>query len=64
MKKKTVFTSKLDINLRKKPHKCYIRSVAFYGSENWALPKIDQKYLKVLKFSAGEGWRRAVGPIM
>ena len=53
--KKTLFASKLDINLRKKPDKCYIWSVALYGSETWALPKVDQKYLKVLKCGAGEG---------
>ena len=36
-KKKTLFTSKLDLNLRKKLVKCYIWSVAFYGAETWAL---------------------------
>jgi hypothetical protein len=64
MKKKTLFTSKLDIYLRKKPDKCYIWSVALYGSETWALPKVDQKCLRVLRCSAGEGCRRAVGPII
>jgi hypothetical protein len=32
-KKKTLFTSKLDLNLRKKLVKCYIWSMAFYGAE-------------------------------
>ena len=32
-KKKTHFTNKLDLNLRKKPIKCYIWSMAFYGAE-------------------------------
>ena len=32
-KKKTLFTSKLDLNLRKKPVKCYIWSMALYGAE-------------------------------
>jgi hypothetical protein len=32
-KKKTLFTSKLDLNLRKKLVKCYIWSVALYGAE-------------------------------
>jgi hypothetical protein len=31
--KKNVFTSKLDSNLRKKPLKCYIWSLALYGAE-------------------------------
>jgi hypothetical protein len=30
-KKKTFFTSKLDLNLRKKLVKCYIWSIALYG---------------------------------
>jgi len=64
MKKKTLFARKLDINLRKKPDRCYIWSVALYSSETCALPKVDQKYLKVLKCGAGEGWRRAFGPIV
>ena len=32
-KKKTLFTSKLDLNLRKKLVKCYIWSTAFYGAD-------------------------------
>ena len=31
-KKKTLFTSKLDLNLRKRLVKCYIWSMAFYGA--------------------------------
>jgi hypothetical protein len=31
-KKKTVFISKLDINLKKKSVKCYILGIAFYGA--------------------------------
>jgi len=36
-KKKTLFTSKLGLNLRKKLVKCHILSMAFYGVENWTL---------------------------
>jgi hypothetical protein len=36
-RKKILFTSKLDIRLRKKLVKCYIRSVALYGAETWTL---------------------------
>ena len=32
-KEKTLFTSKLDLNLRKKLVKCYICSRALYGAE-------------------------------
>ena len=42
-KKKTLFTSKLDLNLRKKLIKCYIWSMALYGPETWTLRAADQK---------------------
>jgi hypothetical protein len=40
-KKKTLFTNKLDLNLRKKPVKCYIWSMALYGAETWTLRAAD-----------------------
>jgi hypothetical protein len=52
-KKKTLFTNKLDLNLRKKLVKCYIWSMALYGAENWTLRAADQKYLESF-----EMWRR------
>jgi hypothetical protein len=39
-----LFTNKLNLNIRKKPIKCYIWSIALYGAETWTLLKIDQKY--------------------
>jgi len=45
-KKKTLFTSKLDLNLRKKLIKCYIWSMGLYGAETWTLRATDQKYLE------------------
>ena len=36
-KKKNLFTSKLDLNLRKKLVKCYVWSMAVYGAETWML---------------------------
>jgi len=45
-KKKNLFTSKLDLNLRKKLTKCYIRCMALYGAETWTLRAADQKYLE------------------
>ena len=41
--KKTLFTSKLDLNLRKKLIKCYIWSMALYGAETWTLRAADHK---------------------
>jgi hypothetical protein len=45
-KKKTLFTSKLDFNLRKDLVKCYIWSIALYGAETWARRKVDEKCLE------------------
>ena len=45
-KKKTLFTSKLELNLRKTLIKCYIWSMALYGAETWTLRAADQKYLE------------------
>jgi hypothetical protein len=39
-RKKTLFTSKLDLNLRKKLVRCYIWSIAFYGAITWTLRKV------------------------
>jgi hypothetical protein len=41
-KKKTLFTSKEYLNLKKELVKCYIWSKPFYGAEIWKLKKIDQ----------------------
>jgi hypothetical protein len=42
-KKKSLFTSKLDLNLRKKLVKCYIWSMALYSADTWMLRAADQK---------------------
>ena len=54
-KKKPLFTSKLDLNLRKKLIKCYIWSMALYGAETWTLRAADQKYLESFEMWC---WRR------
>ena len=54
-KKKTLFTSKLDLDLRKKLVKCYIWSMAFYGAETLTLRAADQKYLESFEMWC---WRR------
>jgi hypothetical protein len=53
--KKTLFTTKLDLNLRKKLLKCYIWSTALYGAETWTLRKADQNYLESFEMWC---WRR------
>jgi len=63
-KKRTLFTSTLDLELRKKLVKCYIWSIAVHGAETWTLRAVDQKNLKRLKCGDGEGWKRSVGLIM
>ena len=54
-KKKTLFTSKSDFNLRKKLVICYIWSMAFYGTETWTLRAADQEYLESFELRC---WRR------
>jgi len=54
-KKKNLFTSKLDLILRKKLVKCYIWSMALYGAETWTLRATDQKRLESFEMWR---WRR------
>jgi hypothetical protein len=61
-KKKTPFTSKLDLNLRKKLVKCT------FGAQFCVVLQIGHfgKYIrntwKILRCVAGEGWRKSIGP--
>jgi hypothetical protein len=48
-KKRAVFTSKMDLELRKKLVKCYIWSVALYGAETLTLLAVYQKHLEGLE---------------
>jgi hypothetical protein len=63
-KKRVLFTSTLDLELRKKLLKCYVWSIALYGAETWTLRAVDQKHLVVLKCCTGGGWKRSIGLIM
>jgi hypothetical protein len=45
-KKRALFTSKLDLELRKKLVKCYIWHIALYGAETWTIRAADQKHLE------------------
>jgi hypothetical protein len=53
--KKTLFTSKLDLELRKKLVKCYMWNIALYGAETWTLRKLDQNYMGSFEIWC---WRR------
>jgi hypothetical protein len=54
-KKKSLFTSKLDLNIRKKLVKCYIWSIDLYVVQTLTLRKLEQKYLRSLDVWC---WRR------
>jgi hypothetical protein len=54
-KMKTLFISKLDLNLRTKLVMGYIWSTALHGAETWALRKVDPKHLESFEMWC---WRR------
>jgi len=45
-KKRALFTSTLDLELRKKLVKCYIWSIALCGAETGTLRAVDQRHLE------------------
>ena len=45
-KKRALVTGTLDLELRKKPVKCYIWSIALYGAETGTVRAVDQKQLE------------------
>jgi hypothetical protein len=53
--KGNLFTSTLDLVLRKKLVKCYIWSIALYGAETWTLRAVDHKHLEKYELWC---WRR------
>ena len=54
-RKKSTFTGKLDLYIRKKLVQCCIWSTAFYGAENQTLRKVDQKCMEKFGMCC---WRR------
>jgi hypothetical protein len=50
-----LFTSILDLELRKKLVKCYIWSIALCGAETWGPRAVDKKHLESFKMWC---WRR------
>jgi hypothetical protein len=54
-KKRALFTSTLDLELRKKLVKYYAWSIDLYGAETWTLRAVDQKHLESFEMWY---WRR------
>ena len=54
-KKRALFTTTLGLELRMKPVKCYIWSIALYGAETWTLRAVDQKHPESFEMWC---WRR------
>jgi len=54
-KKRALFASTLDLELRKKLVKSYIWSIALYSAETWMLQAVDQKHLESFEMRC---WRR------
>jgi hypothetical protein len=52
-----LFTSKMDLELRRTPVKCYIWSIALYDAETGMLQAVDQKHLESFQMWC---WRRIV----
>jgi len=50
----SLFTSTMDLELRKKLVKCYIWSIGLYGAETWTL-RADQKHMESFEMWC---WRR------
>jgi hypothetical protein len=47
--KRTLFTSTMDLELRKNLVKCYVWNIALYGAEILTLRAVDQKHLESFK---------------
>jgi len=53
--KRALFTSTLDLKLKKKLIKCYIWSITLYGAETWTIRAVDQRHLESFEMWC---WRR------
>jgi hypothetical protein len=63
-KKRTLFTSILDLELKKKLVKCYVWSIALYGAETWTFRAVDQKHLESFEICCWRRMEKSVGLIM
>jgi hypothetical protein len=57
-KKTTLFTSTLDLELRKKLVKCYTWSITLYSAEIWTLRTVDQKRLESFEMWCWRGMEK------
>ena len=48
-KKKKTTLGRFYLNLRKKPIKCHIWSIALYGAEAWKIRRVDRKYQSIFE---------------
>ena len=56
--RKSLFVSKLNLNLKKKLENCYIFSIALYGAETWTLRILDQEYLESFEMWCWRGMEK------
>jgi hypothetical protein len=63
-KKRATFTTKMDLELRKKLVKCYIWSIYLYGAETWTLRAVDQKHLESFEMWCWRRMEKIVQPII
>jgi hypothetical protein len=54
-KKRDLFSSTLDLELKMELVKCYIWSIVLYGAETWTFRAVDQKHLENFEMWC---WRR------
>jgi hypothetical protein len=54
-KERALFTSTLELELRKKLVKCYVQSIALYGAETWTLRTVYRKHMESFEMWC---WRR------
>ena len=62
--KTTLFSSRLDLDLRRKLVERYICSVVLHGTETWTLRKTHQKYLEDFQMWCWRRMEKSVGPIV
>jgi hypothetical protein len=63
-KYRALFTTKMELEMRKKPVKCYIWSIALHGAEIWTLRAVHQEYLESFEMWCWRRMEKIVGPIV